>query len=278
MGNEGVAHLFFLLANHHSPISLRHIYLNTVGIGQSACKSLADYLSSPHCTVESVYLSANPVGDAGANALAKGLARNSSLIRLALSSCGLKSEGAKLILQALKDHPRLETLLMGQSFTTGDLGMRYNYLEDDVTDSVNGLVSSCRTLRMLELGMTGLMLSAIESIAEVAANSKTLVVFSAKSVYGKVPTKVNVLINSRIKESIRQQYGDIDVAEFDAEEKRWLISPVDVRLIDSAYRNRDAGLARRGQLVLKKEWQDDMETVNGVMNADDSWLAAGMEE
>lgn len=44
LGDEGVAHLFSLLANHHSPTSLGHIYLNAVGIGYSACKSLADYL------------------------------------------------------------------------------------------------------------------------------------------------------------------------------------------------------------------------------------------
>ena len=59
LGDEGVAHLFSLLANHHSPTSLRHIYLNAVGIGQSACQSLANYLSSPHCTLESMYLSTN---------------------------------------------------------------------------------------------------------------------------------------------------------------------------------------------------------------------------
>ena len=44
VGDEGVALLFSLLANYDSPTSLRHIYLNAVGIDQSACKSLADYL------------------------------------------------------------------------------------------------------------------------------------------------------------------------------------------------------------------------------------------
>ena len=79
----------------------------------------------------------------------------------------------------------------------------------------------------------------------------------------------------RIEDNIRQLYDGIDVARFDAEEKRWLISSKDVRLIDSAYRNRDVGLARRGQLILKKIWQDDIETVNSVMIAEDS---TGMED
>ena len=277
LGDEGVAHLFSLLANHHSPTSLRHIYLNAVGIGQSACQSLANYLSSPHCTLESMYLSTNPMGVSGANTLAKGLAKNTSLLRLTLASCGLKSEGAKQILQALTGHPRLMTLRIGQSYATEDLGMRYNYLEDDVGDSVKAFVSGCTTLRMLELGTTGMTLSALESIAKEVVKSKTLVVFSAKSVFGKVSAKVKLPVKERIHENIRLLYGGIDDARFDAEEKRWLISPKDVRLIDSAYRNRDAGLARRGQLILKKEWQDGMDTVNGVMKADHSQFAAQME-
>lgn len=75
------------------------------------------------------------------------------------------------------------TLHMGQSFATEDLGMRYNYLEDDVVSSVKILVSNRETLRMLELGTTGMTLSALESISEEVAKSRTLVIFSAKSVY-----------------------------------------------------------------------------------------------
>ena len=57
------------------------------------------------------------MGDAGADAHAK----NTSLLRLALASCGLKSEGAILILQALAGHPRLMTLRLGQKYATEDL-------------------------------------------------------------------------------------------------------------------------------------------------------------
>ena len=125
--------------------------------------------------------------------------------------------------------------------------------------------------------MTSIALSAPESISEEIVKSKTLVVFSAKSVYIEVSTKAELPVNERIQENIRQLYRGIDVARFDAEEKRWSISSKDVRLIDSACRNRDAGLARRGPLRTKKGWQDGIETVNSVMNADDSQPAAYME-
>ena len=221
-----------------------------------------------------MYLSANPMGDAGANALAKGIAKNNFLHRLALASCGSKSEGAISILQALAGNPRLMTLRLGQKYATEDLGMRYSHLEGDVGDGVVALVSICTSLRMLERGMTGMTLSALESISKEVAKSKTLVVFSAKSVYGKVSSKVKRPVKERIQEDIRLLYGGVDDAFFDAEEKRWLISPKDVRLIDSAYRNSDAQLARRGQLVLEKVWQDGMETVDGVMSASDPQLVA----
>lgn len=69
------------------------------------------------------------------------------------------------------------------------------------------------------------------------------------------------------------KYYHMDAAQFEAEEKRWLISPRDVRLIDSGYRNRDAGLARRGQLILNKVWEDGSETLRKVMQADDDTQA-----
>ena len=50
-------------------------------------------------------------------------------------------------------------------------------------------------------------------------------------------------------------------------EQRWLISPKDVRLIDSSYRTRDTGLAMRGELVLKKWWTDEAE-IEKLLNGD----------
>lgn len=116
-------------------------------------------------------------------------------------------------------------------------------------------------------------LPALSDLAEEVAESKTLVVFSAKSLHGKVQPEVKAMVNAHIKDNVERTYG-MDVTKFEADEKRWLISPKDVRLIDSAYRNRDAGLARRGLLRLKKQWEDDGETVKNVMHADDAQLEA----
>ena len=50
------------------------------------------------------------------------------------------------------------TLRMGQSYVTEDLGMRFNYLEDGVGNCARALVLNCTTLRMLKLGITGIIL------------------------------------------------------------------------------------------------------------------------
>jgi hypothetical protein len=47
--------------------------------------------------------------------------------------------------------------------------------------------------------------------------------------------------------------------------KRFLLSPPDVRFIDSVYRNRDSARARRGEMVLVKHWDEDDETLRRVM-------------
>jgi hypothetical protein len=55
---------------------------------------------------------------------------------------------------------------------------------------------------------------------------------------------------------------------FLAEHKRSLVNDKEsIRKIDSVYRNRDAGLARRGLKKLDKWWNEDDETLEKVMGA-----------
>ena len=148
LGNDGVQRLFTWLAVHGTAsrhplrghgtipnfaelrlgyrkhITLRNIYLNAVGIGEAACKAIAECLMWPRCPIESLYLSDNPLGDAGAIAIARGLAVNKSLLCVSLASCGINTNGARAILEALQGHPRLQSLNMSQSNSTEDLETR----------------------------------------------------------------------------------------------------------------------------------------------------------
>jgi hypothetical protein len=126
LGDAGVAELFTKLAKHKPdmPLPLRHIYLNAVGIGEKGATAIATYLRSPHCTIDSLYATNNPMSSAGVKALAGGLQTNSTLTRLTLASVGLGDEGAVALCEALAEHSTLSTLDLGQSYSTPDLGMR----------------------------------------------------------------------------------------------------------------------------------------------------------
>lgn len=249
------------------------MYLNGVGIGEAACKAIAEYLMWPGCPKEFLYLSNNPFGDAGAIALARGLAVNKSLLRVSLASCCVNINGARAVLEALQGHPRLQSLNMSQSNPTKDLETRYNYLGDDVIDALEiFFTSGPQTLRPLELGTTGMTLPAIFSVVENVLRSDSLVLFTLKSVHGQIIPEINTLVNNHMKRKIQRLYN-FNVTTFEAREKRWLRSPKDVRFNDSMSHNRDVGLALRGKKILKKRWDDGLETVKRVMEADDDqWL------
>lgn len=70
--------------------------------------------------------------------------------------------------------------------------------------------------------------------------------------------------------NVERVYG-VDYDEFNKDHKRWLVSDkTDVRKIDSVYRNRDAGEARRGLKKLEKWWDEDDETLKEVMKDADA--------
>ena len=260
LGNENLAWLFQSLATRHEgPLPPRHLYLNAVGAGKEACKAIANFLTSPACALESLYMSNNPVGDKGATELSAGLRNNKCLLRLSMDSCGLKGEGAGTMFDALSNHPRLMTLNAAQSFATKDLGSRYNFLTDDAVQPLVSLILECKTLRMLELGPTAISWPLIDVIIETIGRSESLVAVSLDNVYGKVPVDLRNQLRAHLEGNIRRIYPNMTVEEFQDRERRWLISPKDVRLIDSSYRNRDAGLARRSLLRPDKLWTDDWE-------------------
>jgi Ran GTPase-activating protein (RanGAP) involved in mRNA processing and transport len=127
LGDAGVAELFTKLAQHvpEKPLPLRHIYLNALGIGLKGATAIGKFLASPHCTLDAIYATNNPMGNDGVAALAAGLKQNKSLTRLTLASTGLCDDGTIALCEALEDHPTMAVLELSQHFATQDLGARY---------------------------------------------------------------------------------------------------------------------------------------------------------
>ncbi|KAL8653498.1 MAG: hypothetical protein Q9226_003830 [Calogaya cf. arnoldii] len=312
LSNAGVAELFDRLAVDGRPnLPLRHLYLNADGISVAACTSIATYLATSNCPIESLYISNNPIGDEGALALAQGLAANTKLVRLSMRSCGLKDAGAIAIMNALTQHPNIMTLNISHSYATKDLGTWYNFFDDKVEEATLDLLKTSHSLRYLDFGITGMSVACITTITKAVKESH-LLVFKAESVYNKLPLTVRHALRASLTENVKAKYGqDMTYAEFEegklfpsyytqiphassamprkarnprlrlasvevSGEQRWLNSPPDVRFIDSGYRNRDAGLARRHLIKLKKTWDDDDELARII--GDESTKEATEEE
>ncbi|KAL6703490.1 hypothetical protein ACN47E_009588 [Coniothyrium glycines] len=280
LGDAGIAELFTHLANHNKSVSLRHIYLNAVGIGRDGATAIANYLRSQHCRLDSLYASNNPLGNEGLLSLATGLKRNRTLARLTLASVGASDEGIIAICEALEKHATLTTLDIGQNFATDDLGMRYNWLTDRSAFAVNNLIVISPCLAYLDVSYCAMTHLGLNTILAAVLESTTLLFYGAKTIWpqsrvasavqaGQLHSKLTEAAKARKLENVQRLYGpDKTYEQFIAEEKRWLVSDkTDVRKIDSVYRNRDAGLARRGLKKLDKWWDVHDETLDRVKNA-----------
>ncbi|KAF2473616.1 RNI-like protein [Lindgomyces ingoldianus] len=280
LGDAGVAELFQKLARYlpGKPLALRHLYLNGIGISVKAATAMAEYLSSPHCTLDSLYATNNPIGSAGVAAFAAGLRNNKSLSRLTFASVGLGDDGTIALCEALYDHPNIKTLDIGQSYATIDLGMRYNWITDRSAYAIHNLITCSPQLSYLNLGPCALTHTGLNEALRAILTSSKLLFFVGKTIYpqsknsmavtaGQKHIALHKLVNNQLAENVKQVYGaDMSYAKFMEDGKRWLVNDMaDVRKIDSVYRNRDAGMARRGLMKLEKWWDEDDQTLDEIM-------------
>lgn len=286
LGDEGVAYLFNELANKSERTSLQHIYMNAVGIGPKAAASLNRFLLSPACNLQSLYLSNNPLGDEGISNLTRNLIQNNSLHRLMVSSIGMTTPGAISLFTNLTGHSSLRVLDASQSFATDDLKAHYNYIGDEASDPIMYFIYKTPELRLLDISYSALSYASIYNILlHGVFRSASLCRFSASTIKELGPARAKApesekqeqfaraaikklasRVKRRLTTNIEEAYPGMSVEEFERGEIRWLKGPKeDLRRIDSVYRNRDAGLARRGEKWLDKWWAEDDTTLQEVM-------------
>ncbi|KAL1591407.1 hypothetical protein SLS60_012020 [Paraconiothyrium brasiliense] len=275
LGDAGVTKLFTKLANYIpvDPLPLRHIYLNAVGIGAKGAAAIAEYLALPDCELDALYAANNPLGNDGVIALAEGLKKNRSMRRLTLTSVGMSDNGAIAVCEALCEHPSMKALDIGQSFATADLGSRYNFITDRSANAIHSLIKLSTNLAYLNISRCALTHAGLNSILAVVKGSSTLQYFFAITTHpqqrtaaavatGQEHAKLSKLVHATLEANVDRIYG-VSYQEFLADHKRWLVNDMtDVRKIDSVYRNRDAGMARRGLKKLDKWWDEGDETLN----------------
>ena len=225
-------------------------------------------------------MSDNPIGSKGAVALSRGLASNKTLQRLVIQSIGLTDDGAILLLQSLLDHPNLLVLDIGHSYATPDLGMRFNYLTDAIAPYLSSLARSIPRLQYLNLSYCALTNTGLNEVLAACAGSPTLLYFHAETIHpqardyisikaGQEHKRLSKLVSQRVKENVKAAYDGMSYEQWNNEERRWVVSDkTDVRKIDSVYRTRDMGLARRGLKRLVKDWDEVDETLKDILAAE----------
>lgn len=176
-------------------------------------------------------------------------------------------------MSSLTKHESLAVLDIGQGYATEDLGMRYNWITDASAPSLVDLLHSTN-LQYLNLSYTALSQAGLNTILSAVSTSCSLLWFQAKVntsgskdiaavKAGQEGTRLYKLARERLHANVERVYG-VDYGAFENEHKRFLVSPRDVRLIDSVYRNRDAAEARRGLKRLVKWWEEGDETLERV--------------
>jgi hypothetical protein len=303
LGNIGVAKLFQALAAWTpgpgvelagGKLPLRNVYLNGNGIGAEAAAAIGSFLTSPHCGVTSLYMSSNPLGNKGIQALATALPQAPQLTRLSLQSVGVSTQGAVALCEGLAGHPGLRMLDIGQAFATEDLGQAYNYIDDDAVPAISNMLRSAKSLEYLSLGHCPITPPGLVAVSTAVLESPSLLYYMGSSVVSDPnrrpatfqPSREQPMaddgsrlrpeiladqaVRAHLEHNVRARYGDdgMTYARFLDDEKRWLINDrQDVRKIDSVYRNRDAGKARRGLMTLVKTWDEGDGTLERVRMA-----------
>ncbi|KAF2226687.1 hypothetical protein BDZ85DRAFT_191728 [Elsinoe ampelina] len=299
LSDAGAAQFFTLLGKYlqcNPPIALRHLYLNANGLGPLAMAALSNLLSQPNCRLQSLYMSLNPIG-LSLPLLCPGIAQCSSLDRLVLSSCGLTTASVIPLLTAAVGHSSLRVLDLGQSYATNDLSARFNWLDDDLVPSLVDFISASPALIYLSLDHVPMTaggsafsylsteadpassVGGITALNRAVAAHPSLQTFDAKSIYPNNMCRTKMyrdhqwLFHATRKEAKANLIANVEKAhgmsfeEWFEGERRFLLSPRDVRFIDSVYRNRDAGKARRGEMILQKRWKQGDGVLDEVKRA-----------
>ncbi|KAJ2904564.1 hypothetical protein MKZ38_007763 [Zalerion maritima] len=305
LGDIGITQLFSKLAafkrDDGGELPLKHLYLNGLGISTDGAEAVGRFFSSETCGVTSIYLSHNPIGDTGAIALGKYLGKASALERLCMQSVGISSAGASAIFKALAQHPNLRMLDLSQAYQTIDLGQAFNYINDSCAPGVIDFLEQTPSLEFFCLGPTPMEPATIRAISNTASHHPALLYLELNSVFpdrsippprfipvqdkfteqaawtamSELDNRIQKEVRQRLEANVKAKYGgrnggekEMSYRDFITKEKRFLVNDKeDIRKIDSVYRNRDAGMAKKGLMKLAKRWVEGDNTLDQVMAA-----------
>ena len=169
--DDGCALLFNALAVNST---LKHLYIDTNGLTVKSARVIRTHFEEHDNHLETLYLSCNAFGDAGACELAAGLKHDRRLTRLGLASNCIGVEGARALTDALLDHPALEQLNLGFMKATIVLGGLDNVIGDEGATEISRLIRANQHLRSIDLTFNGLSQAGRMELRDALKENRTL--------------------------------------------------------------------------------------------------------
>jgi len=108
-------------------------------------------------------------------ALAGGLRASRNLRRLGLASCRIGPAGARLLADALRDHPSLVFLNLGWTRATEAVRESGNRIGDEGCEALADLLRHNRVLRVLDLARNDIGPAGLAHLADALSTNTTLV-------------------------------------------------------------------------------------------------------
>lgn len=280
LGDDGVARLFdrlkvYAVERNQRIIKLENLYLNGNGIGVNGARAIGKFLALPNCSLKRLYMSNNPLGNAGVHMLIYGVLRGKRLEILCLQSVGMGDQGVdhafETIMKLVDEGSKLRVLDVGTSYATKDLGQAYNALTPLSARLIDEVCELYHQIEYLDLGAVLMPAAVLTKLFKSASKSRSLLYFNVLSAYHHKRDRetdseykhYKQLLKETLTANVQRKHGPgMTYEEWCATEKRWLLSDeMDVRKIDSVYRTRDMGLARRGLMKLDKWWTEENEGI-----------------
>ena len=151
--DEGCRTIFLGLQSNRT---LKHLYLDTNGLTARSGETIRKHFETNGNFLESLYLSCNAFGDAGAREIAAALRHDQRLKRLGLASNCIGADGARALVDALIPHRALEQLNLGFMKATILLGGLDNVIGDEGATEIGRLIRANAVLRSIDLTFNGI--------------------------------------------------------------------------------------------------------------------------
>lgn len=146
--------------------SLKFLYLSSNGLTEKTCETLKDTLTFTN--IEQLGLGCNRLGNNGAILLSEILLQKDVKLKsLEIASCAIGIEGANAIAKALEINKSLVMLNMGFLKSTNDLDEIPNLIESEGAISIANALLKNNKLRYLDLTYSGIEKSGINRFSKI---------------------------------------------------------------------------------------------------------------